>query len=142
MPVEEYEDVKTLKSLVQRHLKFTGSEVARRILLNWDRERPNFKKVRPKLSMRSKWRYNHTPCILLQPTSANTGVFRAVAGLQQHTTWPPLCGAASATLVLLLPPRCSLMSISVQWLRQQLSRRQRRIRRRQSRQQVGDTVFY
>lgn len=46
MPVEEYEDVKSLKSLVQRHLKFTGSEVARRILLNWDRERPYFKKVR------------------------------------------------------------------------------------------------
>eukprot|EP00878_Enallax_costatus_P000131 GHUV01000172.1.p1 GENE.GHUV01000172.1~~GHUV01000172.1.p1 ORF type:complete len:2326 (+),score=665.07 GHUV01000172.1:565-6978(+) len=47
MPVEAYEDVKSLKSLVQRHLKFTGSEVARRILLNWDRERRNFKKVFP-----------------------------------------------------------------------------------------------
>lgn len=45
MPVEAYEDVKSLKSLVQRHLKFTGSEVARRILLTWDKERKNFKKV-------------------------------------------------------------------------------------------------
>lgn len=50
MPVEAYEDVKSLKSLVQRHLKFTGSEVARRILLNWDKERVNFKKVRQRVA--------------------------------------------------------------------------------------------
>eukprot|EP00879_Flechtneria_rotunda_P003043 GHRR01003263.1.p1 GENE.GHRR01003263.1~~GHRR01003263.1.p1 ORF type:complete len:2008 (+),score=728.67 GHRR01003263.1:1512-7535(+) len=47
MAVTEYQDVKVLKGLVQRHLKFTGSEVARRILLNWEKERPNFKKVFP-----------------------------------------------------------------------------------------------
>ncbi len=41
------QDVKQLKSLIQRHLKFTGSEVARRILLSWDRSRPHFKKVFP-----------------------------------------------------------------------------------------------
>lgn len=36
-----------LKSLIQRHLKFTGSDVARTILLAWDRHRPMFKKVYP-----------------------------------------------------------------------------------------------
>jgi hypothetical protein len=41
------QDVKQLKSLIQRHLKFTGSEVARRILLSWDRSRPHFRKVFP-----------------------------------------------------------------------------------------------
>eukprot|EP00775_Hariotina_reticulata_P011473 gene11473-11617_t len=45
--VEEYEDVKTLKSLIQQHLKFTGSQRARNILLNWDKERMKFKKVFP-----------------------------------------------------------------------------------------------
>jgi glutamate synthase (NADPH/NADH) len=45
LPVEEYEDVVALKSLIQRHLKFTGSETARRILLGWDKERKHFKKV-------------------------------------------------------------------------------------------------
>jgi glutamate synthase (NADPH/NADH) len=47
LPVEDYEDVVQLKSLIQRHLKFTGSETARRILLGWDRERLHFKKVFP-----------------------------------------------------------------------------------------------
>jgi glutamate synthase domain-containing protein 3 len=45
MPVEAHEDVTLLKSLIQRHLKHTGSETARSILLNWERERPKFKKV-------------------------------------------------------------------------------------------------
>jgi glutamate synthase domain-containing protein 3 len=43
--LQEYEDVRQLKSLVQRHLKFTGSQVARHILLNWDKERVKFVKV-------------------------------------------------------------------------------------------------
>lgn len=43
--VQEYEDVRQLKSLIQRHLKFTGSQVARKILLNWEKERPKFVKV-------------------------------------------------------------------------------------------------
>eukprot|EP00877_Chromochloris_zofingiensis_P004027 jgi/Chrzof1/13625/Cz08g04180.t1 len=47
LPVEDYQDVRSLKALVQRHLKFTGSEVARRVLLNWDKERLHFKKVFP-----------------------------------------------------------------------------------------------
>ncbi|KXZ50144.1 hypothetical protein GPECTOR_17g780 [Gonium pectorale] len=47
LPVEAPEDVRALKSLIQRHLKFTGSDVARRILLSWDRARSHFKKVFP-----------------------------------------------------------------------------------------------
>ncbi|GFR49656.1 hypothetical protein Agub_g11798 [Astrephomene gubernaculifera] len=47
LPVESTEDVRALKSLIQRHLKFTGSDVARRILLSWDRSRAHFKKVYP-----------------------------------------------------------------------------------------------
>lgn len=47
-PVETADDVRMLKSLIQRHLKFTGSDVARRILLGWDKSRPHFKKVFPR----------------------------------------------------------------------------------------------
>lgn len=43
--IQDYEDVRQLKSLVQRHLKFTGSQVARRILLNWEKEKKMFVKV-------------------------------------------------------------------------------------------------
>jgi glutamate synthase (NADPH/NADH) len=42
---QDYEDVRQLKSLIQRHLKFTGSQVARNTLLNWDKERTKFVKV-------------------------------------------------------------------------------------------------
>ena len=42
---QDYDDVRQLKSLIQRHLKFTGSQVARNTLLNWDKERPKFVKV-------------------------------------------------------------------------------------------------
>ena len=47
VPVESSADVRVLKSLIQRHIKFTGSDVARGILLNWERERVKFKKVFP-----------------------------------------------------------------------------------------------
>jgi len=47
-PVELAEDVRVLKSMIQRHLKFTGSDVARRILINWDKEKVHFKKVFPR----------------------------------------------------------------------------------------------
>ena len=47
LPVESSSDVRVLKSLIQRHIKFTGSDVARSILLNWERERVKFKKVFP-----------------------------------------------------------------------------------------------
>ena len=46
--METADDVRTLKSLIQRHLKFTGSDVARRILLGWDKSRVHFKKVFPR----------------------------------------------------------------------------------------------
>ena len=46
-PVESTDDVRILKSLIQRHIKFTGSDVARSILLNWEREKTKFKKVFP-----------------------------------------------------------------------------------------------
>eukprot|EP00798_Chlamydomonas_sp_ICE-L_P026060 gene26060-11762_t len=46
--VEAHEDVRVLKSMIQRHLKFTGSEIARTILLNWEKNRPLFKKVYPR----------------------------------------------------------------------------------------------
>ena len=39
------QDVSLVKRLVQEHLRYTGSEVARRILLNWERERRAFVKV-------------------------------------------------------------------------------------------------
>ena len=39
--------VAQLKSLIQRHLKRTGSQLARRLLLNWSREQRHFVKVFP-----------------------------------------------------------------------------------------------
>jgi glutamate synthase (NADH) len=47
-PVEAPEDQKHLRSLVQSHLKHTGSQVARRMLLNWGSAVTKFKKVFPK----------------------------------------------------------------------------------------------
>lgn len=48
LPVESMNDVKALKGLIQNHLKYTRSEVARRILLNWEKSKSNFVKVFPK----------------------------------------------------------------------------------------------
>ncbi|KAG1678741.1 hypothetical protein FOA52_012780 [Chlamydomonas sp. UWO 241] len=45
--VEAASDVTVLKSMIQRHLKYTGSTVARSMLANWERECPKFKKVFP-----------------------------------------------------------------------------------------------
>jgi len=42
------------KSLIQQHLKFTGSQRARNILLNWDRERKQFKKVNSQAAASSR----------------------------------------------------------------------------------------
>ena len=43
-------DVQLLRALVQRHLKFTGSDVARRLLMSWDKTMASgaFKKVFPR----------------------------------------------------------------------------------------------
>jgi len=46
LPLDEVKDVAVVKRLVQRHLRLTGSEVARRLLLNWEREKRSFVKVR------------------------------------------------------------------------------------------------
>lgn len=56
LPVEAAEDVRQLKALIQQHLKMTGSAVARRILLNWDRERSAFVKVYP---LEYRWVWGH-----------------------------------------------------------------------------------
>lgn len=45
--MESSADVKKLKGILQQHLKMTSSDVARNILINWDRERDNFVKVFP-----------------------------------------------------------------------------------------------
>ncbi|KIZ04404.1 glutamate synthase (NADPH/NADH) [Monoraphidium neglectum] len=47
LPLDDMHDVATVKRLVQRHLRYTGSEVARRLLLNWEREKRSFVKVFP-----------------------------------------------------------------------------------------------
>lgn len=44
-PVDEAKDVLQLQSLIQRHLKHTGSPKARSILSNWEEELGNFVKV-------------------------------------------------------------------------------------------------
>ncbi len=45
--VETEEDVSELKGLVERHLQFTQSSVAKRVLENWDSILPKFVKVMP-----------------------------------------------------------------------------------------------
>jgi hypothetical protein len=49
------QDIALVKRLVQRHLRFTGSEVARRLLLNWEREKRSFVKVRGGGWGRGQW---------------------------------------------------------------------------------------
>ncbi len=45
--LEEQDDIKEVKKMIRNHLLYTGSEVARRILGNWDTERRFFSKVMP-----------------------------------------------------------------------------------------------
>lgn len=45
LPLTEPSDIATLKGLVQSHLKHTGSQVARQLLLNWQQEEKHFVKV-------------------------------------------------------------------------------------------------
>nr|QKY14997.1 glutamate synthase 1 [NADH] chloroplastic isoform X1 (GOSHI) [Polytomella parva] len=47
-PVENNDDVRLLKRLVLRHLQVTGSDVARRLLLDWPKTQAAFKKVFPR----------------------------------------------------------------------------------------------
>jgi glutamate synthase (NADPH) large chain len=44
----ENEDLETLKNLIKNHFKYTGSDVAERILKDWDTYLPKFVKVMPK----------------------------------------------------------------------------------------------
>jgi glutamate synthase domain-containing protein 3 len=45
--VESEEDVGLLRGMVERHLEWTGSERARRVLKYWDELLPKFVKVMP-----------------------------------------------------------------------------------------------
>ncbi len=46
-PVDDDEDLRTLRQLIQRHQQYTGSTVASRILDDWERVRAKFVKVLP-----------------------------------------------------------------------------------------------
>ncbi len=46
-PMEADEDIAELKTLIEKHQKYTGSTVAAAILKNWATELPRFKKVMP-----------------------------------------------------------------------------------------------
>jgi glutamate synthase (NADPH/NADH) large chain len=46
-PVVGSQDAQTLRGLIERHARFTGSPKARRLLENWEAELPNFRKVFP-----------------------------------------------------------------------------------------------
>ena len=45
--VESEEDEALLRGMVERHMEWTGSERARRVLKNWDGLLPKFVKVMP-----------------------------------------------------------------------------------------------
>jgi glutamate synthase (ferredoxin) len=45
--VESEEDIELLHGMVERHLEWSGSERARRVLDDWDEVLPNFVKVMP-----------------------------------------------------------------------------------------------
>jgi glutamate synthase (ferredoxin) len=45
--LEQDEDVELVKDLLNRHLKYTGSTVARKILANWHATQPKFVKIMP-----------------------------------------------------------------------------------------------
>jgi glutamate synthase domain-containing protein 3 len=46
--VESEENVSHLRRLIERHLHWTGSTVAKRVLENWEEMLPRFVKVMPK----------------------------------------------------------------------------------------------
>ena len=47
-PVVDTEDVETIKDLLARHIRYTQSPVAARLLVDWDRAQARFVKVIPK----------------------------------------------------------------------------------------------
>jgi glutamate synthase (ferredoxin) len=46
--IESEESISHLRRLIERHLHWTGSEVAERVLENWEEMLPRFVKVMPK----------------------------------------------------------------------------------------------
>ncbi|MFQ5443455.1 MAG: glutamate synthase subunit alpha, partial [Nitrospinales bacterium] len=48
LPVEEEEDISTLKNLIEEHFLHTKSSVAEKILMNWEATLPQFVKVYPR----------------------------------------------------------------------------------------------
>ena len=46
--LEDDEEVKDLKSMIQRHAEYTGSSVAKRVLAHWEHYLPMFVKIMPK----------------------------------------------------------------------------------------------
>jgi glutamate synthase (NADPH) large chain len=46
-PVKSEEDIELLHGMVERHLEWSGSDRARRLLDDWDEVLPNFLKVMP-----------------------------------------------------------------------------------------------
>jgi glutamate synthase (NADPH/NADH) large chain len=47
-PLVEAEDIRTVRTLIERHLQLTGSPRAQRILANWTLALPQFIKVFPR----------------------------------------------------------------------------------------------
>jgi glutamate synthase (ferredoxin) len=47
-PLANEEDIEEVKDLISRHLRYTGSKVAERVLIQWDTLLPKFVKVMPK----------------------------------------------------------------------------------------------
>jgi glutamate synthase (ferredoxin) len=47
-PLAQPEDVEEVRELLRRHVRYTGSTVAGRILADWDAEQPRFVKVMPR----------------------------------------------------------------------------------------------
>jgi glutamate synthase (NADPH/NADH) large chain len=45
--VEDLQDIRELKGLISKHLKFTGSQKAKTILDNWEKYLPQFIKIIP-----------------------------------------------------------------------------------------------
>jgi glutamate synthase domain-containing protein 3 len=46
-PLDQDEDIEIVKDLLNRHVKYTGSTVAKKMLSNWHAMQPKFIKVMP-----------------------------------------------------------------------------------------------
>lgn len=96
------QDQDQLRSLIQRHVKYTSSTVGRKILLDWDAEHRNFVKARPLCC-------SLLPLLLLGCCCCSCcgALFREVAGAASRLT--SSCPAASLTaragVAARVPPR-------------------------------------